>query len=613
MTEVFGCRRLRCRRWSALLVVLCCTHLVSAQEDTTALYRNIYDYSQKHGVTRWIYQAIFAEPEVGKKPPAPMTPSRRVNKAVRYRGKIVRSIQVTVTDPFGFSVDDTTQAPVAWIQRAGNSMHITSRHYVIRDLLLIRQFEELDPLEVTESERLLRASPIVTDARITVHRSSNSKDSVDVYVVVHDKWNYDVSAEGDLSTWSGTARDRNFLGLGQELEQRVVYGTNLERPELSGQHRMYNIENTYISTLLQYRTSASSDLLNLGVDRPFYSPLTRMAGNLSLGKTWNHTPLLDSTGEELGTLRVNTVNFDTWIGRSFPLSNDGSEPGRSSNIVGGLRYYQTRYPLRPGFETDTLRINGNASTWLASAGLSVRQYYQERYLFRFGVVEDVPEGLLITATSGVRKLEYAEPSAYAGVGISRGRYLKKFGYLSAFAEYGTYWEEGHTADATLHAGFLYFSDLMDLGRWHFRQFVRGDVLSGFGKPVYSSVNLNGDQLYGFSSNVVSGVHKEVLRLETVAYAPYHILGFRFAPVLLFGFGTIGQESDPLFSGRIYNAINLGILVRNENLLVKTFEVSLSFYPFIPEDNGAVLEVGSFNSFALNARTFAFTRPDVVGY
>ena len=604
----------RCRPWAVLAALLCFPLTSDAQEeDSTALYRNIYDYSQKHGVTRWIYQAIFAEPEVGKKPPAPLTPPRRVNKAERYRGKIVRSIQVTVTDPFGFSVDDTTRSPVAWVQRAGNSVHLTSRHYVIRDLLLIRQYEELDPLEVTESERLLRASPIVTDARITVHRSSNSKDSVDVYVVVHDKWNYDVSAEGDLSTWSGTARDRNFLGLGQELEQRVVYGTNLERPELSGQHRMYNIENTYISTLLQYRTSATSDLLNLGVDRPFYSPLTRMAGSLSLGKIWNHTPLLDSTGEKLGTLRVNNVNFDMWVGRSFPLSNDGSEQGRISNIVGGLRYYQTRYPLRPGFDTDPLRQNNNASTWLASAGLSVRQYYKERYLFRFGIAEDVPEGLLITATTGVRKLEYTAPAAYAGVGISRGLYLKKVGYLSVFAEYGTYWREGNTTDATLHAGLLYFSDLMDVGRWHFRQFVRGDVLSGFGKPAYSSVNLNGDQLYGFSSNVVSGAHSEVLRFETVAYAPYQILGFRFAPVLLFGFGTIGGESEPLFSGRIYNAITLGILVRNENLLVKTFEVSLSFYPFVPEDNGAVLEVGSFNSFALNARNFAFTRPDVVGY
>ena len=136
---------------------------------------------------------------------------------------------------------------------------------------------------------------------------------------------------------------------------------------------------------------------------------------------------------------------------------------------------------------------------------------------------------------------------------------------------------------------------------------------GFGKPVYSRINLNGDQLYGFSSDLVSGAHKEVFRFETVAYAPYNILGFRFAPALLYGFGTIGEEGDPLFSGRLYNAITLGILVRNENLLVNTFEVSLSFYPFLPEENGGVLEVGSFNSFSLQPPNFTFTQPDVVGY
>lgn len=584
-----------------------------AQEDSTALYQSIHDYSKKHKFTRWIYEGIFVEPQSGEKPPAPKTPPRRTNPAERYRGKIVRSIQVTVTDPFGYSVDDTTRAPVAWIQKAGNSMHTHSRGYVIRDLLLIRRFDKLDPLKVTESERLLRASPIVNDARITVHRATGSKDSVDVYVVVHDKWNYDVSAEGDLSSVSTTLRDRNFLGLGQELEQRVAYGPGFERPELSGQHRVYNIENTYITSLLRYSTSASSDQVGLRFDRAFYSPLTRMAGAIALTKVWIHIPQLDSTGEEIGTMHLNPVYFDTWIGRSFPIANDGTDPGRSSNIVGGLRYFQTRYASRPSFDLDTLRINSDQSTWLASAGFSVRQYYKERYLYRFGAIEDVPEGMLLTATTGVRKTEGGGPLVYGGVEVSRGRYFSDFGYASLFAGYGTFWEAGETVDATMSAGFLYFSDLVTIGKWHLREFVRGNLMLGFDKPVYNRINLNGDQLYGFSSDLVSGAHKEVFRFETVAYAPYNILGFRFAPVLLYGFGTIGEEGDPLFSGRIYNALTLGILVRNENLLVNTFEVSLSFYPFIPEDNGGVLEVGSFNSFSLKPPDFTFTQPDVVGY
>ncbi|HMC96865.1 MAG TPA: hypothetical protein VKG92_04390, partial [Flavobacteriales bacterium] len=431
---------LTCLRSLLMLgMVFCMLGDSRAQEDSTALYRKIHDYSQKHGVTRWIYQTIFAEPETGKKPPAPKTPSRRVNPVERHRGKIVRSIQVIVTDPFGYTVDDTTKAPVAWIQKAGNSVHRTSRHYVIKDLLLVRRFDALDPLKVAESERLLRASPIVTEARITVERSTGSKDSVDVYVIVHDKWNYDVSAEGDLSSASLTGRDRNFLGLGQELEQHVVYGPGYERPELSGAHRVYNIENTYISSLLQYSTSTSRDELGLSFDRPFYSPLARMAGDIHLSKAWIHTPMVDSTGEDIGTTHINPVYFDTWIGRSFPVANDGTDPGRSSNIVGGLRYFQTRYALRPSFDLDTLRINSDVSTWLASAGFSVRQYYKERYLYRFGVIEDVPEGLLITATSGARKTEGGDPLVYGGVEVSRGTYFTDFGYASAFIGYGTFW------------------------------------------------------------------------------------------------------------------------------------------------------------------------------
>ncbi|MEO8591348.1 MAG: hypothetical protein ABI432_18355, partial [Flavobacteriales bacterium] len=424
------------------LLLLGCTSKARAQEDSTALYRAIHDYSQKHKFTRWIYEGIFVEPQSGEKPPAPKTPPRRTNPAERYRGKIVRSIQVTVTDPFGYSVDDTTQAPVAWIQKAGNSAHRTSRHYVIRDLLLVRRFDKLDPLKVTESERLLRASAIVNDARITVHRATGSKDSVDVYVVVHDKWNYDFSAEGDLSSVSTTLRDRNFLGLGQELEQHVAYGPGFERPEFSGQHRVYNIENTYIGSLFQYNTSTLRDQVGLRFDRPFYSPLTRMAGAIALTKVWIHTPELDTTGEAIGTTHINPVYFDTWLGRSFPIALDGTDPGRSSNIVGGLRYFQTRYAMRPSFDIDTLRINSDVSIWLASAGFSVRQYYKERYLYRFGATEDVPEGLLITVTSGVRKTEITRPLAYAGAEVSRGRYYNHFGYASLFAGYGTFWEGG---------------------------------------------------------------------------------------------------------------------------------------------------------------------------
>ena len=603
--------------------VLCCviaglwlfapTTTALAQSDSTELYRKIHDYSQKRKVTRWIYENIFVEPQSGEKSPAPRTPPRRVNPALRYTGRIVRSVQITVTDPFGYSVDDTTRKPVAWVQRAGNSVHYRTHKYLIRQLMLVHANDTVDALRIAESERLLRASPIVNDARVTVVPIAGSTDSVDVLVVVQDIWNIDVSAEGDLGSVSATANDRNFLGLGQELEQRVVYGPGFERPELSGKHSVYNIEGTYIGSLFRYSTSSNVDAASLGFNRSFYSSLTKYAGGLSLGKTWTRTAIVDSAGETIGTRRLDPVYFDTWLGRSFAIANDGSDPGRQSNLIGGLRYAQTRYAMRPSFDEDSLRINSNTSLWLAGAGFSVRQYYKERYLFRFGAIEDVPEGLLLKGTSGFRKIEGVRSQVYTSIEASRGRHYDDFGYLSIAAGYGTYWRNSEGVDATMRTGFLYFSDLMSLGRWHVREFVRGTGVMGFGKPVYSSVDLNGGQLYGFSSALVSGAHKELLAFETIVYAPFNFIGFRLAPVFIYGIGTIGAESDPLFSGRIYQAFALGILVRNENLLVSTFEVSLSFYPYMPGNGRNVFEVGSFLDFSLKAPDFSFTRPDVVGY
>src|SRR5690606_2853206 len=95
------------------------------------------------------------------------------------------------------------------------------------------------------------------------------------------------------------------------------------------------------------------------------------------------------------------------------------------------------------------------------------------------------------------------------------------------------------------------------------------------------LHIDGDQLYGYSSGGRTGTHKELFRSETVFYAPWSFLGFKVAPVLLAGFATLGNTGDALFSGRIHSAFTVGLLVRNENLLIRAFGLSLGFSPYWP--------------------------------
>lgn len=581
--------------------------------DSTTIYKDIHEYSLKHKVTRWIYSGIFVEPKDAQEAPANAPRSERVNPFMHDEGKVVRHIEVHTFDPFGYSVDDTTLVPVNTLQRWGNGLHRRTRARIVRNLLLVKPLQPLDALQASESERVLRASPFVTDARIIVQPVVGSKDSVDLLVLVHDKWSIDVSGEADLTSASARIRERNLLGWGQSLQQSVGYSMDEPQLSFSGAHEVYNIRNYHLSSYAHYSLTPEEDDLGFSFQRPFYSPLTKWAAGLTWGQSWSKYQSLGPEGAVLSTFSLSPASLDVWAGRSFTLG-DGTEPGsRNSNFVLATRYAQTRYATRPPRSLDPEGVFRNYALFLVSTGLSIRQYYKERYLFRFGISEDVPEGLLLKFTTGLRRQEGGGNTPYLGVYGSRGRRYDGLGYLSVALGYGTYIDRNGPEDGTFLGRMLYFTDLKSWGRWHFRQFVRFNETYGSNKPAYTYVDLNGSQLYGFSSDYLIGTHKEVLRFESVFYAPWNLLGFRVAPVLMVGFGTIGQERDPLFSGRIQSAFSLGLLVRNENLLVRTFQISVGYFPYLPDTGGSSIEFNNFGSFSAGAWDFDFQEPAEVPF
>ena len=581
--------------------------------DSAAIYEKLHAYSQKHKVTRWIYGAVFEEPGAKSisNPDDPL--ARRSDPYRKQKGKIIRRIDVHVRDPFGNTLNDTANTRIGKLARIGNGLHRATRPRIIRELLLVAPLDTVDPLELAESERLLRASPAVNDARIILRAVKGSRDSVDVLVYVLDKWTID--ATGDVGTSGGslTLTDRNFLGLGQQFEQGAEYTLGSDRPNFNGKHAVYNIADTYIGSSLFYSVSDAEDLLGAELRRAFYSPLTKWAGAAALTRAWTHVSVADANGTLVEQSPVHPVSMDTWLGRSFRLSDDTSRYGQSSHFIVAARYAQTRYAQRPSFLLDTLRANSNTSLFLVGVGLSLQQFYKERYLYRFGLTEDVPEGLLLRANVGVRKREGLNSEPYIGLEITRGRSYDAFGYLSATVAYGTFLQDGRTVDGALKVDLDYFTDLLKLGKWHLRQFVKLRSTIGLNKPAGQTLDLNGEQLYGFSSAEVSGTRKTLIGSQTVLYAPYSILGFRFAPIALIGLGTVDNTNDPWFGQRIYPAFALGLLVRNEYLLVKTFQLSIGFYPDVPGSESATTLFNPVSSFQLGARNYAYSQPEVVGY
>lgn len=71
---------------------------------------------------------------------------------------------------------------------------------------------------------------------------------------------------------------------------------------------------------------------------------------------------------------------------------------------------------------------------------------------------------------------------------------------------------------------------------------------------------------------------------------------------------LGNSETRFRDNKIYSQIGLGVLIKNENLILNTFQLSVSFYPLIPGIGQNVLKVNSFKTTDLGFRDFSIGKP-----
>src|ERR1035437_827808 len=142
------------------------------KKDSIKIYRNIETFSKKRKSTEYIYHLLFLPVATTPIPKSKTSKKQHANlKSNRnFEGKIIRNINITTLNPFGYSIGDTAVEPQNLIYRAGNNLHIRSRQITIRNLLLIHKNKPFDSLLVKESERLIRAQQYVHEVSLIVDR-----------------------------------------------------------------------------------------------------------------------------------------------------------------------------------------------------------------------------------------------------------------------------------------------------------------------------------------------------------------------------------------------------------------------------------------------------------
>ncbi|MEI6142661.1 MAG: hypothetical protein WCP85_25530 [Mariniphaga sp.] len=582
-------------------------------KDTTRIYADIETYSKRSKFTKFIYTLIF---NPVKRATLKKNTSKKVyRKLIRkpysvFEGKIIRHINIETLDPFGYSIGDTTVVSQNLVSKTGNSLHIKTLGITIRNLLLFRQNQLFDSLIVKESERLVRSRPYIRDVSFFVTACSKNSDSIDVAIRALDIWSILPDGSASTSGFAVNLTDKNFLGLGHSFQNVYEWNSNKQTNSYVTNYSISNFRNTYISTTLHYNILGNEKYnRSLIFERPFFSPFAKWAAGISLSQLFRQD-----------SIRVPNLLFvpqrfkfnsqDYWTGHAIHLYKGNSEYDRTTNLITAVRYYQIRYLERPTELIDIQHMFADENLYLTSIGISTRKYVQDRYIFKYGVVEDVPMGKVFSVTMGIQKRNnIVRP--YVGARISFGNYYS-WGYFGYNCEYGTFLRNSKSEQGVLSLSANYFTGLKEIGKWKFRQFVKPQLTLGINRFDYDSLTLNqGFGIDGFNSKGSSGTSRAMLTLQTQGYAPWNFIGFRFGPFITWSMGLLGDPQNRFKNSKVYSQIGIGLLIKNENLVLNTFQVSIAFYPVIPGVGQNIFKPNSYKTSDFGLADFEIGKPSIV--
>jgi hypothetical protein len=588
---------------------------IKENQDSTKLYTNIESYSRRNKLIKFFYRLIFRPiaSEEPKKKIKKKSFTRLIQKPMRsFEGKVIRNIHIETLDPFGYSIADTIQVKQNFFLKGGNASHIKTQRNTIRNLLLIHKNQLYDSLLVKESERLVRRQSYVRDVSFYSVAASKNSDSVDIFIRELDKWSITPKIGASPSRVVVKLSERNFLGWGHESQNNYTWHHRTGADAFYTDYYIPNIKNTYISTALHYGTDEyNHKIMSFAIDRSFFSPFAKWAGGGIITQDIQYDSILVSDTSYIPQ-RFKTYTQDYWVGNSMQLFKGNTENNRSTNFISALHFIRTKYAEKPEEMYDLSHAYRPENIYLASAGISTRKYVQDKFIFNYGIPEDVPVGKVYALTLGYQEKNKTGRTYLSGR-ISFGNFFS-WGYMSSNYEYSTYLRALKAEQGILSISIIYFTHLLEIGKWRFREFAKPQLTFGINRNSAEGLNINdGNGIDGFNSSDLIGTNRLLLKLQTQSYAPWNVIGFRFGPYLIYSVGMLSDAKTGFKRSKIYSQIGIGMLIKNDNLVFNTFQFSVSYYPSIPGYKQDVFKVNSFKSSDFGYRDFEIGKPSINGY
>ena len=599
------------QKWLLFLLVfsycpLSFSQVGQVKEDSSAVYKDIQTYSKKNKFTKLLHKLIFEPVNVKRK-------KKRVLPRIqqKFEGKIIRNITIETLDPFGYSDTDSNREPKNWAEKTGNRIHLKTKKLAIRNLLLFRENKPLDSLLINESARLIRSQKYIRSVRIDLKLSEKNSDSVDVFIRAIDSWSLIPKGSVSSSRSSFELNEKNFMGIGHEFKNKFTNRFSDGKNAYNLDYTVPNIKNSFIKTTFKYNIDLDNYYgKSIDINRPFYSPFAKWAGGIYFDQQFRKDTLQD-TNLVYAQQNFKYNSQDYWIGHAFSIFKGNTEKNRTTNLIVSGRYLNINYIESPTIAYDPVDFYSSEKLFLSGIGITSRKFIQDKYIFRNGIIEDVPIGKIYGITGGYQYKNH-KGRFYLGGQASFGNYYD-WGFLSTNFEIGTFFDKSSTSQTTFSFQANYFTHPIELGKWKLRQFIKPQVIIGLNRLDAIGDQLTINENYGIQgfNSALYGTKKMMLTLQTQAYSPWDLWGFRLNPYFNYSIALLGNDQIGLLDSKAYSKIGIGLIINNDFLVFSSFQLSLSYYPSIPGSGQNIFKTNAFETSDFGFQDFELAKPRTV--
>ncbi len=560
-------------------------------------YNNIYSKAQKNRITKELYNLLVTE----RPPQEPQKTSKPVRSESFYeafKNKTIRSIEFYSVDILDGNVNDTTKKARSSLSRLSNKLHNDTRQQIIRNYLLFKPGDRVDPFAIADTERIVRALSYIEDVRIKLVVNPDDLNTADAIIIYKDRfpWNLNFSLDSDRAFELGFT-NRNVLGTGQEFGVGYFYSrTDEPNHGYDLQYTVRGIQNDPIDGTIYTSDNYLGRRTGISFRRDFVSPEIKYYGEVALETERVNQDLVfaDSLYEE--NFPVSRNSYDVWAGRSFQV-------GKRSAVNLAARLNHDDYLSRPEVQLDSNEIYHDHHLLLGALSFNKITFLKARNILAFNITEDIPEGYLFSVLYG-RDWNEFDPRTYRGVRANYSNYTR-LGYITLNLEAGFFRNQGKTRNEVIELQSGYFTPLFSLGNATSRLFTRFYYFEGNDLSIPQSQSLEGiNRIRNIEGRQIRGNRVLTMANELVIYQPWYYYGFRFATYAHAGIGAVEETRSTEPYQETYYNFGGGIRIRNESLVFDTFEFRFSLYPNPPLEGN----VFTFN-ISLISQTF-FRSPNI---